>query len=353
LLTHEYLLRSIQQSNTLSGDGEHREVNGFHMSGLADEPASERLASSEGRIEGRVGFGGIIQGLMRSRLMAIACLVLLTGAGWVYLGSMLAAHARGGGIGQFGPGMGLIELLTRGDRGALAQALFEALCRPGFGRIAMSSNGEIADLAAVFTMWIAMTLAMMLPTAGPMILTYAEIADTAAKKKVPIASPLLLIAGYASIWVGFAAAVTALQFALARAALLDATLGAVSPLFSGAIFLAAGVYQFSPLKNVCVTRCQRPFPFLFSRWPAGARGVFRLGLTQGIFCLGCCWAMMLVMFAVGVMNVIWMAGLGAIMTVEKMATTLKFSRLVGAVVAVIGLALIVGSVAQHWPKGFS
>src|SRR5674536_190050 len=90
--------------------------------------------------------------------------------------------------------------------------------------------------------------------------------------------------------------------------------------FSGAIFIGAGVYQFSALKHACLTQCQSPFPFFFANWANTPRGVFRLGVKQGLYCLGCCWAMMLVMFAVGVMNVIWMAALGMVMTFEKIGT---------------------------------
>ena len=98
-------------------------------------------------------------------------------------------------------------------------------------------------------------------------------------------------------------------------------MAAAGALFSGALFVGAGLYQFSALKHACLTLCQRPFPFFFANWTTEPRGVFRLGLRQGLYCLGCCWAMMLVMFAVGAMNVVWMAALGIVMTVEKMTAT--------------------------------
>ena len=106
-------------------------------------------------------------------------------------------------------------------------------------------------------------------------------------------------------------------------------MASASGLFSGAIFIAAGVYQFSALKHACLTQCQQPFPFFFANWATTPRGVFRLGLRQGLFCLGCCWAMMLVMFAVGVMNVVWMAGLGIVMTLEKIGTGKRFTHAIG------------------------
>ena len=291
----------------------------------------------------------VAHGLMRPKLIAIACLAVLAGLGWVYLGLLVAGHIASGPAERLGPSMGVLELLSRRhDLGALAQAFYQAICRPNFGPGAIS--GGLGDAGLLFVMWIAMTLAMMLPTAGPMILTYAEIADTAGRKGEKVASPLALTAGYLTIWLGFAVGATALQVALTRSALLDPAMGTASPLFSGAIFLAAGAYQFSALKHACVTLCQRPFPFFLANWSTAPRAIFRLGLRQGLYCLGCCWAMMLLMLAVGVMNVIWMAALGLVMAAEKLATTTRFSRAVGVVLALIGCVLIATAVVAHWPS---
>jgi predicted metal-binding membrane protein len=141
----------------------------------------------------------------------------------------------------------------------------------------------------------------------------------------------------------------ALQVVLTRLSILDPAMATASPLFSGAVFVGAGAYQFSALKHACVTQCQHPFRFFFANWTAEAFGIFRLGLRQGLYCLGCCWAMMLLMFAVGVMNVIWMAALGAIMAIEKINTTARFSRALGTVFIMVGLAFIATSVVAHWP----
>jgi predicted metal-binding membrane protein len=178
-----------------------------------------------------------------------------------------------------------------------------------------------------------MVLAMMLPTAGPMIVTYAEIADAAVRKDESIVSPLVLMAGYVAVWLGFAFTASVLQMALGRAA--------ANPLSAGVVLFAAGLYQFSTLKQACVRHCQRPFPYLFAHWSDHTAGVFRLGLRQGLYCLGCCWAMMAVMLAVGAMNVAWMAVLGLVMGLEKTTTTMRFSRGVGAVLMTAGLAYIV------------
>jgi len=262
-----------------------------------------------------------MRALGRPKGVAIACIAVLAGAGWIYLGLMLAEMS----------------------------SVLEAICRPSFG----TAGASVAQAGLVFAMWCAMALAMMLPTAGPMILTYAEIAEAAARKGERVASPLVLIAGYVGVWLGVAAALAALQLLLARLSLLDPAMATASPLFSGAVFIGAGLYQFSALKHACVTQCQRPFPFFFANWTAAPGGVFRLGLRQGLYCLGCCWVMMLLMFAVGVMNVVWMAVLGAIMTIEKLGATTRFSRALGMMFIAVGAAFIVGSVIAHWPAGAS
>jgi predicted metal-binding membrane protein len=266
--------------------------------------------------------------------VAAGCLVLLAGLGWVWLGLMLAgagpAHPDGGAAGW--------------------AAAWDALCRPALG----TADAGIAAAAALASMWVAMAAAMMLPTAGPMVLTYAEMAEnrmteTAGRGGRLAAAPLALIAGYGLVWAGFAAAAAALQAALTRAALLDPSMALASPLFSGAVFAAAGAYQFSAMKTACVTHCQRPAPFFAAHWPDGPRDAFRLGVRQGLYCLGCCFAMMLVMFAAGIMNVIWMAALGVIMTAEKIAATTRFSRMTGVVFIAIGIGIIAAAVAAHWP----
>jgi predicted metal-binding membrane protein len=267
---------------------------------------------------------GLAQVFARPKAIAAACVIVLTGLGWLYL-ALLVAYS-GGSVAGFGG------------------SLIQALCRP-LPEGAWSAGSAVL----IASMWSAMTLAMMLPSAAPMIMTYAGIADTAARKGERIVSPLVLAGGYASIWLGFALFATAAQIAVAQAALIDADMTSVSGLFSGAVFVGAGLYQFSALKHACLTRCRQPFSFFFSNWATTTRGVFRLGAKQGLYCLGCCWAMMLVMLAVGVMNAVWMAALGVTMTVEKMLTGRRFTHAVGAVLIVVGAGIILAAFAAHWP----
>jgi len=275
----------------------------------------------------------------RPKRLAVICVVALAGLGWLTLAIMIAGHE--GPLAPLGPGMGLLDLLPRA---------LTVLCRPEFGVAALHHGGWGATtFALVALMWGAMTLAMMLPSAAPMIFTYAEIADTAARKGEPVVSPFTLAGGYMVVWLAFAAGATIAQLVLARFALLDPGMASASGLFSGAIFVAAGVYQFSALKHSCLQQCQQPFPFFFANWATTPRGVLRLGVKQGLYFVGCCWAMMLVMFAVGVMNVIWMAALGMVMTIEKIGTGKRFTYAVGVVLIVVGVGFVFTAVAAHWP----
>jgi predicted metal-binding membrane protein len=162
-------------------------------------------------------------------------------------------------------------------------------------------------------------------------------------------SPFLIAAGYCLVWLGFAAAAALAQIVLMHAALLDSSMASVSGLLSGAIMIGAGAYQFSALKHACLTQCQHPFQFFFANWETTPRGVFRLGVRQGFYCLGCCWAMMLVMFAVGIMNVLWMAGLGMVMAIEKIGTGRRFTYAIGAALLAVGATLVLTAIVAHWP----
>ena len=274
----------------------------------------------------------------RPKLMAVACVLAMAMLGWLYL-ALLVAH-MGGALSTLGPGMGTLDLIPRA---------ITVLCRPTFGLAMPAGAWGASAFLVVALMWAAMVLAMMLPSASPMILTYAEIAETAARKGERIVSPLVIAAGYTVVWLGFAAGATLAQFALTRAALIDDGMAGGSGLFSGAVFITTGLYQFSALKHACLRQCREPFPFFFAHWETTPRGVFRLGLQQGLYCLGCCWAMMAVMFAVGIMNVVWMAGLGVLMTLEKFASGNRLTYGLGVALIAAGVVFVAVAFAAHWP----
>ena len=260
----------------------------------------------------------------RPKALAVLCVIVLASLGWLYVALLVVGSGKA--FGGFG-----------------ASAL-QTLCGP-----LLDASWSAGGVAVVTSMWGAMMLAMMLPSAAPMIMTYADIADIAASKKERIVSPFVLAAGYAAVWFGFSLCAALTQIMMTQTALLDANMTSASELLSGAIFIGAGLYQFSALKHACLNHCQQPFPFFFANWATTTRGVFRLGLKQGAYCLGCCWAMMLVMFAVGIMNVIWMAGLGMVMTIEKMLVGRRFTHIIGAALIVAGAGFVMAAFAAHWP----
>lgn len=250
----------------------------------------------------------LAQAAARPRTVAILSIVALSSFGWIYLGLFHQQHA----------------------------SIFAAICRPG-----AAANGP-GDFVIVVAMWIAMVLAMMLPSASATIVTYSEIAETAARKKIAVISPIVLGAGYLLVWIGFAVTAAVAQIVLARATLLEQTTGTLGIAASGALFIAAGLYQLSALKQACLRQCRNPFGFFFTNWATTRRGVFRLGVKQGLFCLGCCVAAMLLMFAVGTMNIVWMAVLGAAMTAEKLVNSTRLSYAFGVILMFGGVALISG-----------
>jgi predicted metal-binding membrane protein len=192
----------------------------------------------------------------------------------------------------------------------------------------------------LFAMWALMSIAMMLPSAAPLIRTYCEIADTAAAKGERAVHPFVLLGGYLAVW--FAASmVFAGATLLVQMLVPDSSPVRPVPLaVGGAALLLAGLYQFSRFKEACLKKCRRPFTILFARWTTRPSGILRLGTEQGLWCLGCCWALMLVMFAVGLMNIFWMALIALFTLFEKQAIGSLPSRLAGAILLVWGAALI-------------
>jgi predicted metal-binding membrane protein len=256
--------------------------------------------------------------------------------------AMLARHAaRPRGVALAGVctltalGAAILGLLMT-ESGAGNFAFFKALC----GANAVLDANAIAfalSFAVSLATWAAMALVMMLPGAAPMLLTYAEIAETAAAKGATTVSPLVLAAGYLAVWVAFALVASGAEILLSR---LIAPGSEMAALTVGASLILAGLYQFSALKHACLMRCRRPFAFFFAQWTDRAVGVFRLGFRQGIYCLGCCWALMLLMIFVGAMNLVWMAGLAGIMAAEKITRTQMLPRVVGGMLIAAGAAFL-------------
>ncbi len=204
----------------------------------------------------------------------------------------------------------------------------------------MSSGPWTAGHAAVMlTMWVVMMMAMMLPSATPMILLYAAIARGHRAKGQPGGPVAVFVSAYGVVWAVFSVAATALQFALERLAVLSPMMELSSTAVAGALLIAAGVYQWTPWKQACLRHCRSPLEFVLTQWRAGTWGAFEMGVRHGAYCLGCCWMLMLLLFVGGVMSLGWIAGLALLVLLEKLAPLGGWSsRSVGVLLVVWGLA---------------
>ena len=179
----------------------------------------------------------------------------------------------------------------------------------------MSHHWSLGDMWLVFVMWMVMMIAMMLPSASPMLMC-ARIAmgrGAAALLKV-----WLFAAGYMIVWTLFSAVATIAQTALQNASLLSDALR-VAPSAGGLILIVAGLYQFSPLKTRCLSHCRSPISFFTTQWRDGAIGAVAMGIRHGSYCVGCCWPLMLLLFVAGVMNLLWVAAISVLVLVEKVS----------------------------------
>ena len=261
----------------------------------------------------------LLSTLGRPQVVAWTGIAALVAIGWAYLAIMVADMVGQVDMAEAGPGMSVFNMFSAHDGlGALGMDLLRSICRVDAGFDVFSAEGvDVVRIGFVFAMWAAMAFAMMTPSAAPMFTTYAEIAQTAREKQIDVVSPAVVIAGYMSVWLLFCLGATVLQILLAQASLLSPGLVATSPYIGAGVLLAAGAYQFTSLKAACLSKCRTPFPFFFANWSDRFSGVFKMGVQQGLTCVGCCWALMLVMFAAGLMNVIWIAVLAVIMLLEK------------------------------------
>jgi predicted metal-binding membrane protein len=207
--------------------------------------------------------------------------------------------------------------------------------------MAVTAQWTRTDVLLTFVMWTVMMVGMMAPSVTPVLL----LAANAPRSERHVIPPVLLFgAGYLLVWVGFSAIATVTQWLLHAGALLSPAMAASSPRIAGAILIGAGLYQLTPLKNMCLTHCRSPIDFLMSHWRGGRAGPIRMGVHHGLYCLGCCWALMAVLFAVGVMNLLWVAGLTLLVLVEKMMpATVLVSRMAGAALLIAGAIKMVSN----------
>jgi predicted metal-binding membrane protein len=179
---------------------------------------------------------------------------------------------------------------------------------------------SVIEFSYVFVMWTVMMVGMMAPSAAPMILMYARVGRQRMLEGKPFAATGWFASGYLLAWAGFSLAATFVQWGIERAAFLDSRMAVGSSLLGGIVLIAAGLYQWTPLKDACLSQCQTPFQFLmrYGGFRGDLQGCLLLGLRHGGFCVGCCWVLMALLFVGGVMNVLWIALLALLVLLEKL-----------------------------------
>jgi len=226
--------------------------------------------------------------MTRDRLVLFTGLLTVVAMAWAWL---LA-----------GAGMEMSAIAMTGMAGMDGWMMQPALWTPAYAGL-------------IFSMWWVMMVAMMLPSASPMLLLFARLKRKLAS--APAGPTVLFVAGYLLAWGGFSAVATVLQWALESGRLVSPMLVATNHWLGAAILVAAGSWQLTPLKALCLSQCRAPVAFLVGHWRAGQLGALRMGLEHGGFCLGCCWFLMLLLFVGGVMNLWWIVGLAVFVLLEK------------------------------------
>jgi predicted metal-binding membrane protein len=258
--------------------------------------------------------------LRRDRAIVLAGIVGVTALAWAYMFYLAWDMQRGMSADSMRTGMGL----------AMSQVRV-------WGAV---------DFLLMFVMWAVMMAAMMVPTAAPMILTFATINRRRLEKQQLFVPTSVFLSGYVLVWSIFAAAAALAQWGLNTASLLSPMMVSTSPYLGGGLLMAAGVFQWSPLKYACLRHCRTPMAFVMTEWREGTRGALTMGLRHGIFCLGCCWVLMLLLFVLGVMNLLWIAALAGFVLIEKVAPAGQWiSRITGLLLLGWGVWMIARALA--------
>lgn len=192
-------------------------------------------------------------------------------------------------------------------------------------------------------MWTVMMIAMMTPTAAPMLLFYTKISRQRYPQSSPYPKTALFLLGYLLVWSGFSVIATAVQWGLHTAAMLSTDVVRATPTFGGILLILAGAFQFSHLKNTCLTHCRTPVGFIMTDWKEGMRGALSMGIKHGGYCVGCCWLLMALLFVLGVMNLFWMVFITVLVLVEKIVPAGdRIGRYVGVLFIIWGIWTLIG-----------
>lgn len=249
--------------------------------------------------------------IAREQFYVLTALILLSGLAWA--GTVYQAGSMG---------LGMIT------------------CSMTMGTPFSVSNGVL-----YVSLWGVMMVAMMLPALTPMVGLFHTMARRRKEQGLPFTPAWVFVAGYVVLWTLTGNIAYAVDLAIQSLPGIFPTLKTSGALIGGATLLVAGVYQFTPLKYLCLSQCRSPMGFLLTSWRDGALGAFRMGLHHGAYCLGCCWSLMLVLFVVGTMNLVWMGLLTIVIFVEKIVPYgVAMGKATGVILIVLGLALGLGAV---------
>lgn len=259
--------------------------------------------------------------LRRDRTIVAIALVVLVVLAWAYL----------------------LWLVADMEMGGMDMAGFRII-PAGLGLMApTSAPWRAIEFTFVLVMWLVMMIGMMAPSAAPMILMYARAGRQAVAKGTPFAATGWFAAGYFLAWTAFSLVATLVQWALERMALLDPDMASASRTLGGVVLIVAGTYQWSSFKDACLAQCQTPLGFLMRHggFRRDRQGCLQLGLRHGAYCVGCCWALMALLFVVGVMNVFWISLLAGLVLLEKVTPTGRLiARFVGVALMASGVWLL-------------
>lgn len=268
--------------------------------------------------------------LRRDRTVVAVALAVVAMLAWIYLLYLSIQMSAAMVPDASEAGVDMSEMDMPGmDMGAAAMPSFRAWA--------------LGDFVFMFTMWVVMMVAMMTPSVSPMVLLYALVGRKARASGKPFAPAGWFFAGYILVWTGFSVTATIAQWLLASQAMLTPMMAAASSTVGGFVLVGAGIYQWTPLKNVCLRQCQAPLVFLTSHGgfrsdPLGALG---LGVKHGAYCLGCCWALMTLLFVGGIMNIAWIGGIAILVLLEKVIPTERIiPRLSGVLLVAMGVWLV-------------
>jgi predicted metal-binding membrane protein len=260
--------------------------------------------------------------LRRDRWVVVSALVAVIVAAWVWI--LVGA----------GTGMSAVAMTQMAGMPDMDMMMARAVWTP-----------EYAGL--ILAMWWVMMVAMMLPGAAPMLLLFARVNRAQKARDRPYVATGVFAAGYLMAWGGFSALAAAVQWGLEQLDLLSPMMTTTSYWLGGAILLAAGAWQLTPIKGVCLRHCRSPLSFIAQKWRPGRLGAFRMGIEHGAFCLGCCWFLMGLLFFGGIMNLFWIAGLAGFVLLEKTIPMGHWlGRIAGIAAAAWGLVLLVAAASS-------